>query len=62
MKHNRIRLLFVMLFAIMTLCGCLDVKNMTDEEADMVAEYSAGVLLRYSDTYEWRLITKEQRE
>lgn len=62
MKYNRIGLLFVMLFAIMTLCGCLDVKNMTEEEADMVAEYSAGVLLRYSDTYEWRLITKEQRE
>jgi hypothetical protein len=39
----------------------MDVKNMTEEESDMVAEYSAGVLLRYSDTYPWRLVTKEQK-
>lgn len=62
MKHNRILLLFVMLLSVVTLSGCMDVKDMTEEEADMVAEFSAGVLLRYSDTYRWRLITKEQRE
>lgn len=62
MKHNRMLLLFVMLLSVVALSGCMDVKNMTEEEADMVAEFSAGVLLRYSDTYQWRLITKEQRE
>lgn len=62
MKANRIILLAVMLFSMTALYGCMDVKNMTEEEADMVAEYSAGVLLRYSDTYPWRLVTQEQAE
>jgi hypothetical protein len=49
-----------MILSMLTLCGCMDVKDMTEEESDMVAEYSAGVLLRYSDTYQWRLVTKEE--
>lgn len=62
MKYNRFLLPAVLLAAMFSLCGCADVKNMTEEEADMVAEYSAGVLLRYSETYPWRLVSKEQRE
>lgn len=62
MKYNRLLLLSVLVLSAFALCGCMDVKNMTEEESDMVAEYSAGVLLRYSDTYQWRLITKEQRQ
>lgn len=62
MKYNRMLLLFVLFLAVFTLGGCMDVKDMTEEESDMVAEFSAGVLLRYSDTYQWRLITKEQRQ
>lgn len=62
MKYNRMLLLFVLFLAVFTLGGCMDVKDMTEEESDMVAEFSAGVLLRYSNTYQWRLITKEQRQ
>lgn len=62
MKYNRMLLLTVLFLTIFTLGGCMDVKDMTEEESDMVAEFSAGVLLRYSDTYQWRLITKEQRQ
>lgn len=62
MKYNRILLLSVLFLAVFSLSGCMDVKDMTEEESDMVAEFSAGVLLRYSDTYQWRLITREQRQ
>lgn len=62
MKYNRMLLLSVLFLAVFALGGCMDVKDMTEEESDMVAEFSAGVLLRYSDTYQWRLITKEQRQ
>ncbi len=60
MKHNRIWICLVVALSISLLCGCMDVKNLSEEQADMVAEYSAGVLLRYSDKYEFRLITAEQ--
>ena len=60
MKYNNILLLFLMLFLMTSLCGCVNVQEMTEEQSDLVAEYSAGVLLRYSYRYDRRLITKEQ--
>lgn len=60
MKYNKILLLFLMLFSMTSLCGCVNVQEMTEEQSDLVAEYSAGVLLRYSYRYDRRLITKEQ--
>ncbi len=51
----------VLIVSVISLTGCMDVKDMSEDKADMVAEYAAGVLLRYSDQYEHRLITKEQR-
>lgn len=60
MKRNKILLLSVMLMSLVTLTGCFGVKNITEEESDLIAEYSAGVLLRYSNSYQWRLLTREQ--
>ncbi len=62
MKHNRIRVILAILAAMVLLSGCLDVGDLSEEESDMIAEYSAGVLLRYSGDYDRRLITKEQAE
>ena len=59
MKRNRIVALIAIL-SMISLTGCMDMGNLTEEQSDLVAEYSAGVLLRYSDRYERRLITKEQ--
>lgn len=59
MKHTRI-LCFLLIVSMISLTGCMDVKNMSEEKTGLVAEYAAGVLLRYSDKYEYRLITKEQ--
>lgn len=61
MKHKRI-LCLVLTVSVVSLTGCMGVKDMSEEQSDLVAEYAAGVLLRYSDKYERRLITKEQRE
>lgn len=60
MKHKRIVFAFAVVMSMVTLSGCMDVKDLSDEHADMIAEYSAGVLLRYSEEYERRLITAEQ--
>lgn len=59
MKHIRI-LCLLLIVSMISLTGCMDVKDISEEKADLVAEYAAGVLLRYSDKYERRLITKEQ--
>lgn len=59
MKHIRILGLLLIVLTI-SLTGCMDVKDISEEKADLVAEYAAGVLLRYSDEYEYRLITKDQ--
>ena len=43
--------------------GCSEkITNLSEKNSDLVAEYSAGVLLRYSDRYEYRLITKKDIE
>ena len=60
MKRNWI-LCFVLAVSVISLAGCAGVKDMTEEQSDLVAEYAAGVLLRYSDKYERRLITKDRR-
>lgn len=59
MKRNRIAI-FVTILSMLSLAGCMDVGDLTEQQSDLIAEYSAGVLLRYSDRYERRLITKEQ--
>lgn len=59
MKHIRI-LCLLLIVSMLSLTGCMDVKNMSEEKTGLVAEYAAGVLLRYSDKYEHRLITREQ--
>ena len=62
MNHKKICLGFAFLLSISTLSGCTNVKNLSDEESDMIAEFSAGVLLRYSESYPYRLITEEQQK
>lgn len=59
MKRNGIFILLTIL-SILSLTGCADVSDLTEEQSNLIAQYSAGVLLRYSDDYERRLITKEQ--
>lgn len=62
MKRNRIGMLLALVASAGLLCGCMDMQNLTEDEEDMIAEYSAGVLLRYSDRYDLRLVTSDQEE
>lgn len=59
MRHGRV-LCLVLIGLSISLTGCMDIKDLPEDKADLVAEYAAGVLLRYSDRYEHRLITKDQ--
>lgn len=61
MKRNSIFILLTIL-SILSLTGCADFSDLTEEQSNLIAQYSAGVLLRYSDGYERRLITQEQLE
>lgn len=60
MKHNTILILSVLVVSAVLFSGCMNTKELSEEEQSMIAEYSAGILLRYSDQYEYRLITAEQ--
>ena len=48
----------VLAVSVLSLTGCADIKNLSEEQENEIAEYAAGVLLQNSD----RLITKEEKE
>ena len=63
MKKTIISLLSVTLTAI-TLSGCAlaPVPDMTEEQEKLVAEYAAGLLLKYDQSYDNQIMTPEQLE
>lgn len=61
MRYNRIWMMLSLLAMVFILGGCMNVQDLTEKETDIVAEYSAGILLRYSDQYERRLMAKENK-
>ncbi len=52
-------LLLCLCASMCMLVGCMGGKSLTEEEQDMIAEYSAGVLLRNYDKYNQRLVKTE---
>lgn len=59
MKYNKITAVCMAGVMAVSLTGCMDgVKNLSEEKSDMIAEYSAGILLKNSDSYSKRLVTK----
>ncbi len=62
MRRNRIYAAVLLLASAAVLSGCMGVKDLSEENEDMIAEYAAGVLLQYSDQYDRRLITETQEE
>lgn len=60
---KQIRFLCVVLsVSVLSLTGCANMKDLSDEQASEIAEYAAGVLLQDSDKYPYRLITKEDED
>ncbi|MBE5950371.1 MAG: hypothetical protein E7260_02115 [Lachnospiraceae bacterium] len=57
---KRIVGLAVILLLCTLLGGCLETPPLTDAEMDMVAEYAAGMLLKYDKNYRSPLLEKEE--
>ena len=52
----------VLAVSVLSLTGCADIKNLSEEQENEIVEYAAGVLLQNSDKYPYRLIAKEEKE
>lgn len=46
-------------FSMFALAGCVSSKDLTEEEQDIIAEYSAGILLQNEDKYERKLVRQD---
>lgn len=59
MKKSKI--LGLLAISTVMLTGCVDaMPDMTAEQSDLVAEYAAGLLLKYSPNYDYRLVSDEE--
>lgn len=56
------RIIFVSIFTVfgLALTGCTEVKNLTDEQSALIAEYAADLLLKYDSNYVDRIAENEQ--
>lgn len=52
---RRLKMIIIMFFAL-SLSGCIKENKVLEEKSDAVAEYMAGLLLKYDDQYEQSLI------
>ena len=46
MRNNRIWMMVILLTVVFILGGCKNVQDLTEKETEMIADYSAGLLLR----------------
>lgn len=61
MKKGKI--LGLLAISAVMLTGCVDsMPEMTKEQSDLVAEYAAGLLLKYSPNYAYRLVEEVESE
>ncbi len=57
---NKKRILSLCLcFGVFALGGCAKTTDLTEKQQDLIAEYSAGLLLQYEDSYERKLVPAE---
>ncbi len=60
MKPLKFIVIIVLLFT--TLSGCVQESKITEEQGDTVAEYMAGLLLKYDDKYDQALIPLSEED
>lgn len=59
MKKGKVLGLIAMSAMLMT--GCVDaMPELTAEQSDIIAEYAAGLLLKYSPRYQYRIVSEEE--
>lgn len=59
MTNKKYILSLCLCFSMFALAGCVSSKNLTEEEQDIIAEYSAGILLQNEDKYERKLVKQD---
>lgn len=58
---KKIRILGLLAMSSVMLAGCIDsMPDMTAEQSDLVSEYAAGLLLKYSSNYDYMLVSDEE--
>lgn len=58
---KKYKILGVLAISAVMLTGCIDsMPEMTSDESDMVAEYAAGLLLKYSPNYNYMLVSEDE--
>lgn len=61
MKKRQI-LSLCLCFSMLMLAGCTQGRDLSEEQQDLIAEYSAGILLQHESSYEKRLLKQEETE
>lgn len=58
---KKTKILGILAMSAVMLTGCVDsMPDMTAEQSDIVAEYAAGLLLKYSPNYNYRLVSDDE--
>lgn len=57
--NRKVILSLCLCFGMCALGGCAKATDLTEEQQDLIAEYSAGLLLQYEDRYERKLVSEE---
>lgn len=59
MKKGKVLGLFAM--SAMLLTGCVDaMPELTADQSDIIAEYAAGLILKYSPVYDYKIVSEEE--
>ncbi|MDE5696636.1 MAG: hypothetical protein K2I96_04365 [Lachnospiraceae bacterium] len=59
MKKGKVLGLLAMSAVLLT--GCVDaMPELTDEQSEIIAEYAAGLLLKYSPNYNYKIVSEEE--
>lgn len=59
MKKGKVLGLLAMSAVLLT--GCVDhMPELTTEQSDIIAEYAAGLLLKYSSNYDYKIVSEEE--
>lgn len=57
---KKVKALGLIAVSTVLLTGCIDsMPELTDEQSEIISEYSAGLLLKYSPNYDYRIVNEE---
>lgn len=60
-KGNGLRFICISALSALLLTGCVDaMPELTAEQSELVAEYAAGLILKYSPKYNYKLVSDEE--